>query len=59
MVRGFKNQFGQPTLESCPAGSNTVYFDRNQLGTPTGMRIGTTDYTFVLDGIDSTVNITK
>ncbi|UQU65819.1 DUF6531 domain-containing protein [Couchioplanes caeruleus] len=55
---GMEDQYGMPWLQSWTNGANaTVHVERDGLGTPLGLRIGTTDYAYVLDGLGSVVAV--
>ena len=55
---GMEDQHGMAWLQSWTHnGSPTAYVERDGLGTPLGLRIGTTDYAYVLDGLGSVVAI--
>ncbi len=56
---GYEDQHGMPWLQSWTAGGTTVYVERDGLGTPLGLRIGTTDTAFVLDGLGTPVAAVK
>jgi RHS repeat-associated protein len=55
---GMEDQYGMPWLQSWTNGANlTVYVERDGLGTPLGLRIGTADYVYVTDGLGSIVAV--
>ncbi|MEU4215144.1 RHS repeat-associated core domain-containing protein [Actinoplanes sp. NPDC026623] len=55
---GREDQYGMAWLQSWTHnGRPTAYVERDGLGTPLGLRIGTTDYAYVLDGLGSVVAI--
>ncbi|MEV4639382.1 RHS repeat-associated core domain-containing protein [Actinoplanes sp. NPDC049548] len=55
---GMEDQHGMPWIQSWTNGTSpTVYVERDGLGTPLGLRIGTTDYAYVLDGLGSVAAI--
>lgn len=55
---GMDDQHGMAWLQSWTnATSPTVYIERDGIGTPLGLRIGTTDYAYVLDGLGSVVAV--
>ena len=55
---GRDDQHGMAWLQSWTNGVNpTVYIERDGIGTPLGIRIGLTDYAYVLDGLGSVVAI--
>ncbi|MDG4758698.1 RHS repeat-associated core domain-containing protein [Micromonospora sp. WMMD710] len=57
---GRDDQLGMPWLQSWKNGANAnVYVERDGLGTPLGVRIGTTDHAYVLDGLGSVVALVK
>lgn len=58
LTYGTQDQYGMAWVQSWTKGVNpTVYVERDGVGGALGLRIGTTDYTFVLDGIGSTVAV--
>ncbi|MET8197949.1 RHS repeat-associated core domain-containing protein [Micromonospora taraxaci] len=60
LTYGYQDQYGMPWLQSWKNGASTAaYVERDGLGTLLGLRIGTTDYAYVLDGLGSTVAIVK
>ncbi|WP_306205014.1 RHS repeat-associated core domain-containing protein [Actinoplanes sp. RD1] len=55
---GMEDQHGMAWLQSWTNGNNqTVYVERDGLGTPLGLRVGTTDYAYVQDGLGSIVAV--
>ncbi|MFI1278363.1 RHS repeat-associated core domain-containing protein [Micromonospora sp. NPDC020751] len=56
---GYEDQHGMPWLQSWTASGTTVYVERDAIGTPLGLRIGTTDTAFVLDGLGTPVAAVK
>ncbi|MFI5937898.1 RHS repeat-associated core domain-containing protein [Actinoplanes sp. NPDC051494] len=55
---GRDDQYGMAWLQSWTnSTSPTAYVERDGLGTPLGLRIGTTDYAYVLDGLGSIMAI--
>ncbi len=55
---GRDDQYGMAWLQSWTNDTaTTAYVERDGLGTPLGLRIGTTDYAYVLDGLGSVVAI--
>ncbi|MEG3633864.1 RHS repeat-associated core domain-containing protein [Micromonospora palythoicola] len=60
LTYGYEDQHGMPWLQSWKNGVNlNAYVERDGLGTPLGLRIGTTDHAFVLDGLGSVVAAVK
>jgi len=57
MVYGVEDQHGMPWLQSWTNGTTTVYVERDGQGAPLGLRIGSTDYMFVTDGLGSVVGV--
>ncbi|WP_255610113.1 RHS repeat-associated core domain-containing protein [Micromonospora sp. PLK6-60] len=56
---GLEDQHGMPWLQSWTANGSTTYVERDGLGTPLGLRTGSTDNAYVLDGLGSVVAIVK
>ncbi|AGL13727.1 putative YD repeat-containing protein [Actinoplanes sp. N902-109] len=55
---GMDDQYGMAWLQSWTNGTSpTAYVERDGLGTPLGLRMGTTDYAYVLDGTGSVVAV--
>ncbi|MEU1589907.1 RHS repeat-associated core domain-containing protein [Micromonospora sp. NPDC005710] len=60
LTYGRDDQHGMPWLQSWKIGANAnVYVERDGLGTPLGVRVGTTDHAYVLDGLGSVVGLVK
>ncbi|MDG4795817.1 RHS repeat-associated core domain-containing protein [Micromonospora sp. WMMD1082] len=60
LTYGMNDQHGIPWLQSWTNGvSLPVHVERDGLGTPLGLRIGTIDHAFVLDGLGSVVAVVK
>ncbi|MFF5173090.1 RHS repeat-associated core domain-containing protein [Micromonospora sp. NPDC000089] len=59
MQYGMKDQHGMAWLQSWTANGSTAYVERDGLGTPLGLRTGTTDNAYVLDALGSVVAIVK
>lgn len=60
LTYGTADQHGMPWLQSWKNGSSAaVFVERDGLGTPLGVRIGTTDHAYVLDGLGSVVALVK
>ncbi|MEU7945043.1 RHS repeat-associated core domain-containing protein [Micromonospora taraxaci] len=59
MQYGIEDQHGMPWLQSWTANGSTAYVERDGLGTPLGLRTGTTDNAYVLDALGSPVAIVK
>ncbi|MER7168165.1 RHS repeat-associated core domain-containing protein [Micromonospora sp. NPDC000207] len=60
LTYGHNDQHGMPWLQSWTNGLNpTIHVERDGLGTPLGLRIGTTDHAYVLDALGSVVAIVK
>jgi RHS repeat-associated protein len=55
---GLEDQYGMPWLQSWTNGTNsTAYVERDGMGAPLGLRIDSTDYAYVLDGLGSPVAV--
>ncbi|WP_434740748.1 RHS repeat domain-containing protein [Micromonospora sp. SH-82] len=60
LTYGRDDQHGMPWLQSWTNGLNpTIHVERDGLGTPLGLRIGTTDHAYVLDALGSVIAIVK
>ena len=59
MEYGMEDQHGMPWLQSWTANGSTAYVERDGIGTPLGLRLGSTDYAYVLDALGSPVAIVK
>ncbi|MFY1586553.1 RHS repeat domain-containing protein [Micromonospora sp. WMMD734] len=59
MQYGLEDQHGMASLQSWTAGGTTAYVERDGIGTPLGLRVGTTDHAYVLDALGSTAAIVK
>lgn len=59
MQYGMEDQHGMPWLQSWTANGSTAYVERDGIGTPLGLRLGSTDHAYVLDALGSPVAIVK